>query len=441
VQAIHIFVMQLAVRIGIPGNPGFRSLPHTGRGGWAVTLRNSIVCFTVVLGCSAPAPSSEDSPEVLRILSDARYDWVSIDTPNTRIHFPAGSFAETAGDMLPAQAEDSRSAVLSGLNDPDYSNTVDLFFVDSRADMEKLVGFPVTGFAYFDDHAVVLVFNAAWRPFERHELTHLVTLGTWPDPGGPAVVEGLATYVDGFCGEYENSRVSRTILDSGALLPFETLTGEFRLQDDLVAYLQAASTIEFAVERLGESSIRTVWERGVLSVPELLETSSVGEFELQFQDWLSTTYDPIPAEAWAAIREAGCGIDSRSGQQQQLFAGGELMSQSEQDRRVDYIEFPSTNMEETKKFYATVFGWKFVDYGPDYMSFADGRLNGGFRLEPVVTSGGPLVVIYATNLEDIEAAIRANGGQVVMEIFEFPGGRRFHFTDPSGNELAVWSDQ
>ncbi len=117
------------------------------------------------------------------------------------------------------------------------------------------------------------------------------------------------------------------------------------------------------------------------------------------------------------------------------------MSQSEQDRRVDYIEFPSTNMEETKKFYATVFGWEFVDYGPDYMSFADGRLNGGFRLEPFVTSGGPLVVIYATHLEDIGAAIRANGGQIVMEIFEFPGGRRFHFTDPSGNELAVWSDQ
>lgn len=117
------------------------------------------------------------------------------------------------------------------------------------------------------------------------------------------------------------------------------------------------------------------------------------------------------------------------------------MSQAEQDRRVDYIEFPSTDMEETKRFYSTVFGWGFVDYGPDYMSFADGRLNGGFRLEPAVTAGGPLVVIYATHLEDIEATIRANGGQIVMEIFEFPGGRRFHFADPSGNELAIWSDQ
>ena len=85
-----------------------------------MTLKNSIVCFTLVLGCSAPAPSPDDSPEVQRILGDARYEWVSFETPNTRIHFPTGSFAETNGDLLPAQAEESRSVVLSRLNESDY---------------------------------------------------------------------------------------------------------------------------------------------------------------------------------------------------------------------------------------------------------------------------------------------------------------------------------
>jgi predicted enzyme related to lactoylglutathione lyase len=117
------------------------------------------------------------------------------------------------------------------------------------------------------------------------------------------------------------------------------------------------------------------------------------------------------------------------------------MSQAEQDRRVDYIEFLSTDIAETKRFYNGVFGWEFTDYGPDYTSFSDGRLAGGFSAATEVRAGGPLVVLYSTNLEQIEAVISENGGKIVREIFEFPGGRRFHFTDPSGNELAVWSDR
>ena len=132
------------------------------------------------------------------------------------------------------------------------------------------------------------------------------------------------------------------------------------------------------------------------------------------------------------------------------------MSQAEQDRRIDYIEFLATDIEETKSFYSAVFGWKFMDYGTEYTSFRDGRLAGGFALAPegsgpaaaqtrtsdtATATGCPLVVLYATDLDAIEASIRENGGRIVVDTFEFPGGRRFHFTDPSGNELAVWSEQ
>lgn len=116
------------------------------------------------------------------------------------------------------------------------------------------------------------------------------------------------------------------------------------------------------------------------------------------------------------------------------------MSQAEQDGRVDYLEFQATNIEETKRFFLEVFGWEFTDYGPEYTSYTDGRLAGGFALAPEVSTGGPLVVLYAANLEEIEAKITESGGLIVRETYEFPGGRRFHFTDPSGNELAVWSD-
>jgi predicted enzyme related to lactoylglutathione lyase len=117
------------------------------------------------------------------------------------------------------------------------------------------------------------------------------------------------------------------------------------------------------------------------------------------------------------------------------------MSQQEHDRRIDYVEFPATDMEGTKRFYSTVFGWSFTDYGPEYTCFNDGRLSGGFTQVPRVVGGGPLVVLYATELEAIEDRVKNAGGRITKAIFEFPGGRRFHFTDPNGNELAVWSDQ
>jgi predicted enzyme related to lactoylglutathione lyase len=117
------------------------------------------------------------------------------------------------------------------------------------------------------------------------------------------------------------------------------------------------------------------------------------------------------------------------------------MGQEEHDKRVDYVELSVTDIGRAKTFYSRVFGWKMQDWGPDYASFEDGRLTGGFRLEEDVSRGGPLVVIYAADLEAVEASVRANGGTIVQEIFSFPGGRRFHFADPSGNELAVWSDK
>jgi len=114
---------------------------------------------------------------------------------------------------------------------------------------------------------------------------------------------------------------------------------------------------------------------------------------------------------------------------------------SANDLRVDYVEFPATDMAATRTFYATVFGWTFEDYGPDYMSFHDGRLSGSFFRATAGASAPPVVVIYAIDLEAVETAITRAGGRIVKATVSFPGGRRFHFADPSGNELAVWSDR
>ncbi len=113
----------------------------------------------------------------------------------------------------------------------------------------------------------------------------------------------------------------------------------------------------------------------------------------------------------------------------------------EQHHRIDYVELAVVDVAASKRFYGTAFGWNFQDYGEDYVEFRDGRLTGGFRKEAEVRPGGPLVILFSRDLEGSRDAVVAAGGRIVQDIFSFPGGRRFHFADPSGNELAVWSDR
>lgn len=113
------------------------------------------------------------------------------------------------------------------------------------------------------------------------------------------------------------------------------------------------------------------------------------------------------------------------------------------DQGIDYIEMGAADLDAVKAFYSAVFGWRFEDYGPDYTAFTDGRLDGGFRRADTRSSsenGAALIVLYAADLEGTLARVREHGGTIVQEIYSFPGGRRFHFGDPHGNELAVWSD-
>ena len=118
------------------------------------------------------------------------------------------------------------------------------------------------------------------------------------------------------------------------------------------------------------------------------------------------------------------------------------MSGKGADRKIDYIEFNVADIDRSKGFYGRAFGWTFTDYGPEYCEFQDGRLTGGFTtLAPVSAKGGPLVILFADDLENALGRVEKAGGTIEKPIFSFPGGRRFQFADPDGYELAVWSDR
>ena len=110
---------------------------------------------------------------------------------------------------------------------------------------------------------------------------------------------------------------------------------------------------------------------------------------------------------------------------------------------LNYVEFPAVDPAASRQFFEAVFAWSFTDYGPDYTAFVSSTLEGGFYRAPLqsrVVQGGALLVFYSMDLEATLDKIVSAGGTVTKPIFDFPGGRRFHFTEPSGNELAVWSE-
>lgn len=111
--------------------------------------------------------------------------------------------------------------------------------------------------------------------------------------------------------------------------------------------------------------------------------------------------------------------------------------------KINYVELPAKNLSATKDFFSTVFGWSFQDFGPEYSAFSNQGIDGGFfksELSSSTDNGAALIVFYSNNLEATQEKVKKANGDIIKPIFTFPGGRRFHFLEPSGNEFAVWSD-
>lgn len=114
-----------------------------------------------------------------------------------------------------------------------------------------------------------------------------------------------------------------------------------------------------------------------------------------------------------------------------------------QHEKINYVEFPSKDISATKTFFEGAFGWSFIDYGPEYSAFSNQGLDGGFYKvdeKYSIGQGAALLVFYSLDLENTLKKVLAAEGILTKPIFSFPGGRRFHFAEPGGNELAVWSD-
>ncbi len=114
------------------------------------------------------------------------------------------------------------------------------------------------------------------------------------------------------------------------------------------------------------------------------------------------------------------------------------------NEKINYVEWPAKDLSATKAFFTKVFAWKFEDYGPEYIAFSNEGLDGGFYQSDLCSStenGSALIVFYSDSLKSTLTKIEKAGGTIIKPIFDFPGGSRFHFNDPNGNEFAVWSER
>ena len=119
-------------------------------------------------------------------------------------------------------------------------------------------------------------------------------------------------------------------------------------------------------------------------------------------------------------------------------------TQMNKHEKINYVELPSKNIPKTKKFFTQVFGWSFQDFGPEYTAFSDQGIDGGFfkaNLSSSTSNGAALIIFYSNNIEATQKKVEKAGGSILKPVFTFPGGRRFHFSEPGGNEFAVWTDK
>jgi hypothetical protein len=272
---------------------------------------NALALTGLVFSLFLPGPAQGQGPApeglAAAALADERFTWLHEETPGFRVYFLADSYPARHQDSLTARLPEALTHARHLLGVEPAPGPIDLFFVESRPQMEALVGGRATGFAQPSARAVFLMTNPEWRAFERHEIMHVVAVQSWGRalPGNDWLQEGLAQFADGFCGGYQNSDIAFALAARHGWIPFEDVLLRFRQQADLRAYLQAAAFVKHLHQRYGADSLRRLWTAGV-TPGTAINGVPLAEIERRWRASLRPIRVP-PAEELDRIEEKGCG--------------------------------------------------------------------------------------------------------------------------------------
>lgn len=242
------------------------------------------------------------------MLEDSSYTWIAVKTPHFRFYYEADTYAARHFAELRQGAEEARLHALKLLGEKNYAPVIDLFYLESREKMIPALGSQPAGWSEHQSNTVLLACNANIRPFHRHEIMHVLSMNLWKLPPllESWLLEGLAVYAGAPCADYSLHEIAAHLQREKKLVSLHSLVFRFHKQNDLRAYMQSGSFVQFLYETHGREKFRRLWENGVTHLPEITGKS----YRATEMEWRGFLNGVVPAHTevdWDTLLEEGCG--------------------------------------------------------------------------------------------------------------------------------------
>ncbi|MGH7454705.1 MAG: peptidase MA family metallohydrolase, partial [bacterium] len=268
-----------------------------------------LVFVLFIFSCSGR--NAEDAPPVglaKQMLEDSSYTWIAFKTSHFRFYYEADTYAAKHFAELRQGAEEARLHALKLLGEKNYAPIIDLFYLDSREKMLPVIGSQPKGWSDHQANTVLLACNEKIRPYHRHEIMHILSMNFWKTPPmlESWLLEGLAVYADIPCLGYSLHEIAAYLQRENKLVSLYSLVYRFRKLDDMLAYMQSGSLVQFLYEKYGREKFRSLWKQGIICLPEITG-QNFREIEMEWQEFLQNV-EPTKSEVdWQLLTEKGCG--------------------------------------------------------------------------------------------------------------------------------------
>jgi hypothetical protein len=269
-------------------------------------MKKIVTGFILIIITAVPSNGQENF--VQTALNDTSFDWKSVESEGVRIHYQEGSFAEKHRMMLLRSVQSAIEEILDLLDESPYDRTIQVFYLNSREEMAKIIGRTYAGFTDWSSGGIFLVFNPEWRSFEKHELMHLFTMGNWgtPDVTSRWMIEGISVFSDGWCREYSVDEVAYFFLSKDELPSLEVLFENFTSLGEIKGGFYAASVIGFIKQKYGSAALRNLWINGSTNFENLLG-DDMNRLETEWKNYLRLKIKKEIKIDLDTINSHGCG--------------------------------------------------------------------------------------------------------------------------------------